>query len=126
MKKNNQQKYPLMIVIIGVVGVICILLGLWRNPYPMVWAKGVLFGTIFTMIKWVLMKNTITKAVDMHEAKARNYTMLHYGLRYLLTVIVLAVAALEPSISLMGTFVGLLTMKVATYVLLLLGKTDSI
>ena len=126
MGKNNQPKYPLMLVIIGIVGLICMLLGLWFNSSPWVWAKGVLFGTVFTMIKWVLMKNTITKAVDMHEAKARNYTMLHYGLRYLLTVIVLAVAALEPSISLMGTFIGLLSMKVATYVLLLLGKTDKI
>ena len=126
MRKNNQEKFPIMLVIIGVVGIICMLLGLWFNSEPMVWIKGVLFGTIFTMIKWNLMKNTITKSVDMPEAKAANYTMLHYGLRYLLTIAVLVVAALEPSISLIGTFIGLLTMKIATYVVLLLGKTDNI
>lgn len=126
MKNNKESKYPIMILTIGKVGVICILLGLWLNPFPIVWAKGVLFGTVFTMIKWILMKNTIMKAVDMPEVKARNYTILHYGLRYFLTVAVLAVSALEPSISLIGAFVGLLAMKIATYVLLLLGKMDQI
>lgn len=115
-----------MLAIIGVAGIICMLLGLWFNSEPRAWAKGVLFGTIFTMIKWNLMKNTITKSVDMPEAKAANYSMLHYGLRYLLTIVILVVAALEPSMSLVGTFVGLLTMKIATYVLLLLGKTDNV
>lgn len=126
MRKNSQERFPVMLVTIGAVGIICMLLGLWFNPEPIVWTKGVLFGTIVTMIKWNLMKNTITKSVDMPEAKATNYTMLHYGLRYLLTIAILVVAALEPSISLIGTFVGLLTMKIATYVLLILGKTDNV
>ncbi len=126
MRKSKQERFPTMLVAIGLAGIICILLGMWLNSSPMVWAKGVLFGTIFTMIKWLLMKNTISKAVDMPEAKATNYSIRHYGIRYLLTIAILVVGALEPSISLIGTFVGLLTMKIATYLLLLLGKTDSI
>ncbi len=126
MRRSKKEKFPIMIFTIGIIGIICILLGIWLNSSPMVWAKGVLFGTVFTMIKWTLMKNTITKSVDMPEARAANYSMLHYGLRYLLTIAVLVVAALEPSISLIGTFVGLLTMKIATYVLLILGKTDKV
>ena len=45
-------------------------------------------------------------------------------IRYLLTGIVLLVAALEPTINLLGVFLGLLSMKVGAYMQLFVIKKN--
>lgn len=79
------------------------------------WTVGVLLGLVIALLKMRVMETTLTKAVSMPEDKAKNYTQRHYMLRYLLTGLVLFVAALSPTISLLGVFVGLLSMKVGAY-----------
>ena len=86
------------------------------------WTKGILFGLFFSLLKLKLMQNTFNRAVVMAEAKAKNYATLHYVLRYLLTGIVLFVAALEPGIHILGVFFGLVSMKAAAYMQLFLKK----
>lgn len=76
---------------------------------------GLLFGLIFSILKLMLMKNSIKRSVTMPEAKAQRYANVQYMIRYVLTGVVLLVAALEPTINLLGVFLGLLSMKVAAY-----------
>ncbi len=97
--------FSLIIYIIGILIV--------QNK--MSWTLGVLFGLLFSLLKLKLMEVTFEKAVLMPQERAKKYTTMHYMLRYVLTAIVLIVAALEPSIHLLGVFFGLVSMKVAAY-----------
>lgn len=102
------------IVMIG-FSIIAYGIGLFFTDNIMGWTVGILFGVIIALLKLKLMENTLTKAVTMPEAKAKSYTQRHYMARYLLTGIVLLIAALTPGISLVGVFIGLLSMKVGAY-----------
>lgn len=77
--------------------------------------KGLLFGTIFSILKLILLEKTLNKAMDMNIKNASNYTRLHYSLRYFLTGVVLVVAALDEGMNLIGTIIGLLTLRISVY-----------
>jgi uncharacterized membrane protein YiaA len=83
---------------------------------PLVWGKGVLFGCIFTIIRLRLMDLSVQKAVQKDPGKASGYFTRQYILRYIMSIAVLVVAALEPSISLYGTMLAMFSLKVATYI----------
>ena len=85
---------------------------------------GLVFGLVFSILKLMLMKNSIKKSITMPEAKAQRYANVQYMIRYLLTGIVLLVAALEPTINLLGVFLGLLSMKVGAYMQLFVIKRN--
>ncbi|MEE1073631.1 MAG: ATP synthase subunit I [Cellulosilyticum sp.] len=85
---------------------------------------GLVFGLVFSILKLMLMKNSIKKSITMPEAKAQRYANVQYMIRYLLTGIVLLVAALEPTINLLGVFLGLLSMKVGAYMQLFVIKKN--
>lgn len=91
------------------------IIGILLVPDKWSWTLGILFGLLFSIVKLKLMENTFNKAVLLPEAKAKNYATFHYMIRYVLTGIVIFVAALEPGISLPGVFFGLASMKVAAY-----------
>lgn len=80
------------------------------------YSKGILFGTVFAILKVILLERTINKSVDMPIENAQNYTRLHYMLRYFLTGIVLTISALEPSISFIGVIISLVTLRPAVYI----------
>jgi hypothetical protein len=86
------------------------------------WSIGILFGLVMSLLKIWLMEVTFKKAVQMPEARAKIYAQRHYMLRYLLTGIVLVIAAIEPTISLLGVFFGLCSMKVGAYATLLVAR----
>lgn len=119
-EKNDDDKK----IIIGtvVVGIIFVILGLIFHSDKAAWMKGVTFGTIFTTLKLVLMHKTITQSVEMNELAAKKHTIRQYAMRYVLTGVVLAVAASEPSIDFLGVCAGLIAMKITIYCLLILGK----
>ena len=123
MNQANDDYKTLMIGTL-VMGLIFIILGLIFHPDKLAWAKGVLFGTIFTALKLALIKKTVIKAIDMSKSDATKHTIGQYTIRYMFTGLVLLVAILEPTIDMWGVFAGLFTMKVAIYVLLALGKIN--
>lgn len=103
-----------IIIILGIVSVLGFIL--IREPYsPVVFAKGLAFGGIFSILKIKLMESTVKKSITKDPARAQTFVSLHYFMRYLLTGVLLVVAALEPSISLYGTIIGVLSLKVAAY-----------
>ena len=90
-------------------------IGLFITSNPIGWTTGVFLGTLIAVLKLKLMETTLSKAVTMPEGKAKAYTQRHYMFRYLLTGMVLLIAALTPGISLLGVFLGMLSMKVGAY-----------
>lgn len=108
-KKNQLVVYMILFsLIVEIIGILLV-----KNK--MSFTVGILFGLIFSILKLMLMKKSIEKAVTMPAEKAQVYTNVQYMVRYILTGIVLVVAALEPSIDIFGVFFGLLSMKVAAY-----------
>ncbi|WP_341875803.1 ATP synthase subunit I [Defluviitalea saccharophila] len=87
--------------------------------------KGVSFGTIFSVLRLRLMEISIKKAVQMEKSRAQKYAASGYIARYILTGLVLTIAALEPSINLLGTVFGMLTMKAAVFLELYRDKKRS-
>jgi len=85
---------------------------------------GIIFGLVFSILKLMLMKNAIKKAITMPEAKAQKYANGQYMIRYVLTGVVLVVAALLSTTLLFGTFFGLMSMKVAAYLQIALNKRE--
>lgn len=112
----------LMIVYMLLFSLIIEILGILLVNNKLSFTMGLLFGLIFSILKLKLMQNTIEKAVRMPEGKAQKYTNVQYMIRYVLTGIVLVVAALEPSVDLLGVFFGLFSMKVGAYMQLLTNK----
>lgn len=80
------------------------------------YAKGLAFGTLFTILKLILLERTLNKSINMPAANASNYARLHYMMRYFLTGVVLVVSALEPSINMFGVIIGLIILRPAVYI----------
>lgn len=108
-------KQNLMIIVMIAFTAIVYSIGLFMTDNILGWTTGIFFGLTIALLKIKLMENTFNKAVAMPEAKAKVYTQRHYMIRYLLTGVVLLVAAIEPSISILGVFFGLVSMKVGAY-----------
>ena len=114
MNKEAIRKYSMPLTMV-VFSALIYLVGLFLVPSKLAWGLGIIFGLIMSLLKLWLMETTFTKAMGMTEARAKAYTQRHYMLRYLLTGIVLFIAAIEPSISLFGVFFGLWSMKAGAY-----------
>lgn len=91
-------------------------IGLIMTTNYLSWTLGITFGLVIALLKLKLMENTFTKAVRLPENKAKGYTQRQYMIRYILTGLVLLIAALSQDISLMGVFFGLISMKIGAYV----------
>lgn len=119
---NEMLKKNFMLISMILFSLIVYIIGILMVADKMSWTLGISFGLIFSLLKLKLMQNTLAKAVTMPEAKAQKYANVHYMIRYILTGVVLVVAALTPSINLLGVFFGLMSMKVGAYVQLALNK----
>lgn len=108
-------KQNFMAVVMIAFTVLVYMIGIFLTDNVIGWTTGILFGLAISLLKLKLMESTFTKAVSMQEAKAKVYTQRHYMIRYLLTGVALLVAAMEPGISLLGVFFGLVSMKVGAY-----------
>ena len=124
----NEASFKMNVLILYMVifSLIIEILGILLVSDKKSFTMGLVFGLIFSILKLFLMKNTIEKAVTMPEGKAQKYMNAHYMIRYVLTGIVLVVAALEPSIDIPGVFLGLLSMKVAAYMQFFIQKKQEV
>lgn len=112
-KKTLQEN--ILIVYMVLFSLIVEVLGIIVVRDKMDFTTGIIFGLVFSILKLMLMKNAIKKAVTMPEGKAQKYANVQYMIRYILTGVVLLVAALLSTTVLLGTFCGLMSMKVAAY-----------
>lgn len=72
---------------------------------------GLLFGTIFAILNFILLASTLNKAVTMNSAKAQVYAGSRYYIRYLLTGIVIYISIKSPNMNVYGTISGLIIPK---------------
>ncbi len=91
-------------------------IGLLLQQSILPWTLGIALGLIIAILKLKLMEKALNVAVTLPEGKAKAYTQRQYMLRYLVTGLVLFVAAIMPHIHLVGVFMGLLSMKIGAYV----------
>lgn len=85
---------------------------------------GLLFGTIFSILKMLLLEKTLDKAMDMTEKKAISYTRIHYTLRYFLTFVVLLVAVYR-GFNLYGVIIGIILTIPAVYIVNFKNKNNN-
>jgi len=78
---------------------------------------GVVWGNTLNSVKVFMIDRAIKRIVNMDTEMAGNYVRFQYFLRFLLTGLVLASAALIPFINLWGTVIGVLVYPVAVYFL---------
>lgn len=122
---DNIFKKNFMFICMILFSLIVYIIGILIVDNVLAWTVGIVFGLVVAILKIRLMQSTFEKAVLMPEAKAQKYVNKHYILRYILTAVVLVVAALEPSISLLGVFFGLCSMKAAAYMQLFVNKKEA-
>ena len=85
---------------------------------------GLIFGTIFSILKLILLEKTLNKAMDMSGAKAINYTRIHYTLRYFLTFIVLLIAIYR-DFNLFGVIIGIVLTIPSVYIVNFKNKNNT-
>ena len=118
-------KKNFMLISMIMFSLIVYIIGILVVNNKLSWTLGITFGLVFSLLKLKLMENTITKCLTMPEGKAQKYANVQYMIRYILTGVVLVIAALEPSINLLGAFLGLISMKAGAYAQLAINRKSS-
>ncbi len=84
---------------------------------------GITFGTIFSILRLILLEKTLNKAMDMTSQKAINFTRIHYTLRYFLTFAVLLIAAYR-DFNILGVVIGIILPVPSIYIVNLKNKSN--
>ncbi len=79
---------------------------------PKRYVLGYIFGAIINILSFLLLNNTLKKAVLMEPSKASNYVTANYILRYFIYFIVLVISAVAGYLSFFTTILGLFTIKI--------------
>ncbi len=79
------------------------------------WTIGIILGTALAIFKLKSMEMSLTKAVNLPEHKATQYSLRQYVIRYTITGVVLLISAFIGIECLFGVFFGLMGMKVGAY-----------
>ena len=89
---------------------------------PLSWGIGCVVGCVFTIIRLKMMEISVEKSVKMDEKQAVRYARGQYILRYLMSGVVLAAAAILPWIDPIATVLAMLSLKLVTYIQGILDK----
>ena len=110
---------------IGVIifGILNILIGMWFPKNMLAYVLGGLLGTVTALVMTDNMARAIVRAVsDEHKASAR--IRLAFFLRYAIAVAVMIVACVSPYTNPIATFIGIFSIKFATYLSPLIHKIN--
>ena len=78
---------------------------------------GLLFGFVFSILNFRLLKLTLTKAVTLPPNKIKGYVVSRYFIRYILKGVVLFVAFWREDVNAVAVILGLVTINLAIYLL---------
>lgn len=83
----------------------------------MPFAMGVLIAMVVNIIKVLWLKRTVERAVTMEESKAKLHLQVQYFIRLMLTAgaFLLAAFPLSNIVDLIGVFIAIFTLPIATY-----------
>ena len=110
---------------IGVIifGILNILIGMWFPKNMLAWVLGGVLGTVTALVMTDNMARAIAKAVA-NEKNAAARIRLAFFLRYAIAVVVMVVACLSPYTNPIATFIGIFSLKFATYITPLIHKIN--
>ena len=112
-----------IIVMMLALSLLCLGISVFFVKDIIMFLIGLLFGSIFSILKIILLEKTLNKAIDMEKSKAINYTRFNYVLRYFLTFLVLIIAVYRRDImDLFGVIIGLILTRPAIYFVNLINK----
>ncbi|MBR6384478.1 MAG: ATP synthase subunit I [Lachnospiraceae bacterium] len=121
----NYFKQTLRELQIGVIilGILNILIGMWFPKNMLAWVLGGLLGTVTALVMTDNMAKAIVKAVS-DEAKASARIRFAFFFRYAIAVVVMVVACVSPYTNPIATFIGIFSIKFATYLAPLIHKIN--
>lgn len=90
------------------------------NPKPIF--LGLLFGYLIGVLMFEQMFLAISKAVLLDPSKAPVFMGVRYTIRFLIYGIVLYISIINPNVHIIGTFLGLVSIKIAIVITGALGK----
>lgn len=105
-----------IIIVMSALSLLFFGLGTFFSDNIMALFIGYLFGTVFSILKLILLEKSLESSLNMEKNRAVSYTRFHYSLRYILTGAMLFIAASnKEKISLVGVIVSLITLRPALY-----------
>jgi hypothetical protein len=105
--RQLQKRYGSRVMTIAIfVGFACILFG-YKS-----WGKGLILGSIFSVINFVLMGQSLPAAIQQSAKKSTVYSIRSIGFRYLLLAIPLFVAIRYPQFNLIAAIVGIFMIQI--------------
>ena len=121
----NYFKQTLRELQIGVIilGALNILIGMWFPKDMLAYVLGGLLGTVTALVMTDNMARAIVKAVS-DETRASVRIRLAFFLRYAIATVVMIVACLSPHTNPIATFIGVFSLKFATYLSPLIHKIN--
>ena len=112
----NYFKQTLRELQIGVIfcGILNILIGMWFPKNMLHYVLGGLLGTVCALVMTDNMAKAIVRAVS-DESKASTRIRVAFFLRYAIAIVVMVVACVSPYTNPIATFIGIFSLKFATY-----------
>ena len=77
---------------------------------------GLSLGTIFAIIKLLLLERAINNSIEMDVAAAKNYAFSQYVFRYFISALALFFVVTNKNISTIAFVIGLLSLQISAYI----------
>ncbi len=90
-----------------------------------VYALGVVFGIVFSIVKVFMIRISLKSSLERSQNKATLMSLGHYFFRYFLTGLVLFISIKSPYFDFFGATLGVLALQPASYLSGYLLKKDS-
>lgn len=91
---------------------------------PMPFILGIIFGSAISVLNFIELANTLSRAITMPQDKAQSFTVIKYFIRYIVTAVVIYVSIIAPYINVIGTIIGLFIIKIIILVTNLLSDKN--
>ncbi|HSN65055.1 MAG TPA: ATP synthase subunit I [Fusibacter sp.] len=91
---------------------------------PMPFILGIIFGSAISVLNFIELANTLSRAITMPQDKAQSFTVIKYFVRYIVTAVVIYVSIIAPYINVIGTIIGLFIIKIIILVTNLLSDKN--
>jgi len=121
----NYFKQTLRELQIGIVfcGILNILIGMWFPKSMLAYVLGGILGTVTALVMSDNMARSIVRAVS-DETKAAGRVRFAFFFRYILAIVVMVIACVSPYTNPIATFIGIFSIKIATYLTPLIHKIN--
>ena len=106
-----------------ICGILNIVIGMWFPKQMLPYVLGGLLGSVCALVMTDNMARAIAKAVA-DESKAVARMRFAYIFRYFLAIVVMLVACVSPYTNPIATFIGIFSIKFATYLAPLIHKIN--